>query len=106
MFIKTLGQEYVCAEVHLATPELRQLLALNLNVLDVLRVFGRFDWRNSFVELYCDAVVFGWINPNLLRSAVQITGSTIPLLSFATVHRQLHRVSILAMKRFVHVEQS
>ena len=50
MRVETFGQQHMCAEIHRPAPKLRQALALNPDVLDVLRIFRRLDGRNDFVE--------------------------------------------------------
>ena len=48
--VEALGQQDVRAEVHVAAPELREPLAPDALVLDVLRVRGRLDRRDRLVE--------------------------------------------------------
>jgi hypothetical protein len=45
------------------------------------------------------------VDPHSPGRAVKITGRTIPLLSFATVHRQLDRVPVGAFERFIAMHQ-
>src|ERR1700754_1345298 len=103
MRVETFRQQDVRAEMHRASPELRQTFTLNLDVLDVLRVFGRFDRRDYFIERDRDWRVAA--DPHTLRGAIEISRRAVPLLSFATVHREFDCVTICAFESFVTMEQ-
>src|SRR5262245_30868755 len=50
MLVEAVWQQHAGPQVHRASPEFRQLLALNLYVLDVSGVLGRLDRRYHLVE--------------------------------------------------------
>src|SRR6185436_5019393 len=101
MRIEAFGQQYVCAQVHGPSPEIRQQLALHLHVFDVLRVLGRHDRWNDFVEQYLDRLRFLRIDLDLLRCAVEITRGAAPLLTFAAIHWQFDSMTIRSFEGLI-----
>ena len=97
------GQQHVRAEEHRAPPELRQLLALDADVLDVLRLGGIRDRRDHLVEREAHRLARG--DRDRARRAVEVPGRAVPLPALAPVHRQLDDLAVRAVKRFVHLEQ-
>src|SRR5688572_10106401 len=87
MFVETSRQQDVRAEVHRSAPELRQAFALNLDVLDVLRVFRRLDWWNHLIESQSDP--HPRLDTHLLRRAVKISRRAIPLLTLRSEERRV-----------------
>ena len=97
-------QEDVRAEEDVAPPELRQALAADALVLDVLRRGRLGNGRDHLVEDDRDRVRTRRVDLDLLRGAVQVAGREVPVLAFAAVHRQLDRVPVRAVERLVAVE--
>ena len=102
--VPPLGQQHMRAELHRPAPELREQLALNPLVPDVLRGCGLFDRRDHLVELDGNrAARLG--DRDGARRAVEIARRLRPLLPFTPVHRHLDRVAIAAAEGFVLVQQ-
>src|SRR5262245_15451877 len=70
MLVEAVWQQDAGAEVHRASPEFRQLLALNLYVLDVPGVLGRLDRRYHLIERDRNRLRSGRIYLDLSRLAV------------------------------------
>jgi len=104
MLIETLRHEHVGPEVHGPPPELGQQLALDLNVLNVLGVLGLADRRHDLIELDRDTRRLAWIDAQRAGRAVEVARSTVPMLSLAAVHRELHGLAVLQVERFVLVK--
>src|SRR5262245_13788128 len=105
MLVEAVWQQHACAEVHRASPELRQLLALNFYVLDVPGVLGRLDRRYRLIERYRNRLRPARIDLDLSRLAVEIAGSQVPMLPFSAIHRQLHRTPVRPFECFVLMQQ-
>jgi hypothetical protein len=105
VLVEPFGQQQHRPEVHVAAPELRELLAADAFVAHVLRVLRRSDGGNQLVQLERDALRALRAEGQLARGAVQVAGRRVPLLPLAPVHGQLHHVAIGAAERLVLVEQ-
>ena len=103
--VEALGQEDVRAEEHVAAPELRQQLAPDAHVLDVLRVGRLGQRRDDLVELETDHGATAAVPSHFLRRAVEVAGRAAPLLALAAVHRQLDGVAGRQAERLVLVQQ-
>src|SRR5688572_10430746 len=75
-------------------------------MLDVPGIFRRLNRRNYLVENYLNRSVVVRGNTDFLRSAVEIAGRAVPLLPFATIHRQLDCMPIGSLKSFITMQQS
>jgi hypothetical protein len=95
----------VRAEVDVAAPELREALALDPLVLDVLRRRGIGDRRNDVVEVDRDRLRLLRIDADLARGRVEIAGRTAPLLPLAAVRRELQDPAVGETERLVAVEE-
>ena len=103
--VESLGQEDVRAEEHVAPPELREQLAPDAHVLDVLRVGRLLQRRDDLVELETDRAAAPAVPPHLLRRAIDVAGRAVPLLALAAIHRQLDGVARGQTERLVLVQQ-
>ena len=103
--IEAFGQKHVRAEIHRAAPEIRQELALDAYVLDVLRILRRLDRRNHLVESQLNGLAAAGIDFDLLRLAVEVAGRAAPLLAFAPIHGQFDRVSVFASEGLVAMQE-
>ena len=98
-------QQHVRAEEHRPPPELREELALDADVLDVLRVRRIGNRRDDLVEDETDGAAPLRVDRQLLRRAEEIARRPVPLLALAPVHRELHRVAVRAAEGLVAVQQ-
>ena len=105
VLVEAFGQQHVRAEVHRPAPELRQALALDALVLDVLRRRRIGDRRDHLVERDRDRRVRAGSIVICTRRAVEIARRAVPLLPLAAIHRQLDDVAVGAAERLVAVEQ-
>ncbi len=105
MRVEALGQQHVHAEMHRPAPELREQRALDALVLHVLRVGGCGNRRDDLVERDRHGAARHRIDGDLARRRVEVARGQIPLLAFAAVHRQLHRVAVAAREGLVAVEE-
>src|SRR5581483_6585635 len=103
MGIEALGHEHVGAQVYRTPPEPGQKLALNFEMLYVLRVPRRRYRRNLLVENDGNRLRRG-THRNLARRRIQVSGRQVPVLPLATIHGELEGVSIAAMKGLVAVQ--
>ena len=103
--VPALRQQHVRAEEHRPPPELRQEVALDADVLHVLRVRRIGDRRDDLVEDEPDGAALLRIDRQFLRRAEEIARRPVPLLAFAPVHREFHRVAVCAAERLVAVQQ-
>src|SRR5215813_3851860 len=103
--VETVWQQDAGAEVHRASPEFRQLLALNLYVLDVSGVLRGLDRRYHLIERDRNRLRLARIDPDLSRFAVEIAGSQVPMLPFSAIHRQLHRMPVRPFEGLVLMQQ-
>ncbi len=105
VLVESFREEDDRAEVHRPSPELAELLALDTNVLDVLRVLGRIDRRNDSIESQGYRLVRRGVDAQSSRRAVEIARGAFPLLAFAVVHGKLQHAAVGPVKRFVNVHQ-
>jgi hypothetical protein len=103
--VESFRHQDVRAQVHRASPELRQPLALDPLVTDVLRGRRLRDGRDRLVERDLDGRGRRGIDRDLARRAVEVARSLVPLLPFAAVHGQLHGVPVAAVERLVPVQE-
>ncbi|MEO8452040.1 MAG: hypothetical protein ABI647_19780 [Gemmatimonadota bacterium] len=94
------------AEKNVASPERREALAPDCDMLDVLGVLGRFDRRVDLCQRDPHGGVAAGIEMNLHRHAVEVAGRGGPLLSLAAVHWELHHFAVGPMERLVPVQQA
>ena len=106
MFIKTFRQENTGAEVHRTAPEFCQEFTLNFYMLDIFRILWLRDWWDFFIKINFYHLIFLWINPQLLRSAVKITRCPVPTLSLSPIHREFHSMTISSMESLIAMEKS
>src|SRR5262245_56652120 len=105
MLVETVWQQDAGPEVHRASPEFRQLLALNLYVLDVLGVFRRLNRRYHLIERDRNRLRRDGVNLDLSRLAVEVAGSQVPMLPLSTIHRQLHRMPVGPFEGLIFMQQ-
>src|SRR6266545_765884 len=105
MLVETVWQQDAGPEVHRASPEFCQLLALNLYMLDVLGVFRRLNRRYHLIERDRNRLRRDRIDLDLSRLAVEIAGSQVPMLPLSTIHRQLHRMPVGPFEGLVLMQQ-
>ena len=105
VLVEAEGQEEHRPQVHVPAPELREQLAADALVADVLRVLrrgmGGIAWSRAIATGACALRV----ELDLARRAQEVAGGTIPLLPFPAVHGKLHHVAIGAAEGLVLVEQ-
>src|SRR5687768_9785115 len=75
-------------------------------MLDVPGIFRWLNRRDYLVENDFNRSFIVRGNTDFLRCAVEIAGRAVPLLSFATIHRQLDGVPIRSLKRFIAMQQT
>ena len=105
MRVPAFREQHVRAEEHGPAPELRQEIALDADVLHVLRVRRIGNRRNHLVEGEADGAALLRVDRQLLGRAEEIARRPAPLLAFAPIHRQFHRVAVRAAERLVAVQQ-
>ena len=106
MRVESLRKHENRAEEHGSSPELRQPLALHLEVLHVLRVGRQRDLRDRLIEHDVDRRRARRIDVHLHGLAVEIPRRVRPLLPLAAIARgKLHRLPVAAMEGLVHVQQ-
>ena len=103
--VEPFGHEDVRAQEHRPSPELREALALDPLVADVLRGRRIGNGRDRLVERDLHRAGGRGIDRDLARRAVQVAGRAVPLLALAAVHGQLDRVAVAAAERLVPVQQ-
>src|SRR5215475_11594645 len=101
MLVETVWQQDAGAEVHRASPEFCQPLALNLYVLDVLGVFRRLYRRYPLIERDRNRLRASRIDLDLSRLAVEIAGSQVPMLPLSAIHRQFHSMPVGSFESLV-----
>src|ERR671918_1615373 len=91
MLIESPRKENPCAKVHIASPELRETLASDSDVLDVFRLLFReiLDGRNLVGEREADDICARRIERDRSRRGVQVPRFTRELLPFPLVGRKL-----------------
>lgn len=104
VLVEALRQQHMRSQVQEPAPERGKRFALDLDVADVLRVFGLRDRRDLLVQRDRDAVRLGGIEVNLTRCAVEVAGCGAPRLPFAPVHRQFHGVTGSQVEHLILVE--
>ena len=104
MLVVALRQQDVRAEEERPAPELREALALDPLVPDVLRRRRVGNGRDDLVERDLHAACAPGVDRYRLRRGVEVAGGAIPLLALAPVHRQLHGVAVRAVERLVPME--
>src|SRR5262249_59509605 len=87
------------------SPEFRQHLALNLDVLQPRRIRGNLDCRDHFRQTQAHVITRRGIEMHLLHFAIQISRRHIELLAFPLVHVCPNGVPICPMKFRVHIHQ-
>src|SRR5580704_12520311 len=105
MLVETFGQKNNGADGHRRSPELAQELAVDLQVLNVFGVFRLRHRSDRLRQRNLDASVLGGINVDLLWLAVKIPGLLVPLLTLASLRRQLDGMAIGQMIGLVDVQQ-
>jgi hypothetical protein len=76
---------------------------LDADVANVLGIRVGFDRRNNFIERYCDRRRSGtYMNQPRFRQ--QIARRNVPELAFAAIRRQLHGLTVRAVKGFENVQ--
>ena len=105
VLVEPLGEQDVGAQVHRPAPELREPLALELLVLDVLGRGGSGIGGMTLSSVM--AIVPGGrpVDGDLAGRAVEVAGRLVPLLPLAAVHRQLDDVPVGAVEGLVPVQQ-
>jgi hypothetical protein len=73
-------------------------------MLDVLGLLRVWNGRNDSVEFDVDFATFTRVDRNQLWGAEQIPGRPVPFLPLSPVHRQLDRLPIGSVERFVFVQ--
>src|SRR5581483_9211462 len=104
VLVEALGQEHDRAHVHGPAPELRERVALDAHVLDVLRVLRLRDWRNLLVEREAYRLRAGGVDADLDRHVVEIPRRRVPMLPFAVIHVELDGAAVGSMEGVVSVE--
>src|ERR1035441_9192574 len=104
MLVEALRHENVRAQNHRAPPEGAQQLALDPDVPDVLGILRRGNRRDLPIENDPNRRRRRAAETDLLGRAVQVAWREVPVLSFASIHRQLDRVAIGAVERLVAVQ--
>jgi len=99
MSVVTLRHENDRREIHRPAPECGQELRLDADVANVLGIRVGFDRRNNFIERHCDRRRSGtYMNQPRFRQ--QIARRNVPELAFAAIRRQLHGLTVRAVKGF------
>jgi hypothetical protein len=106
MLVEALGQEQVGPEMHGTAPELRQELALDPLMADVLCVLGGRDGRDLPVEDDADGPGTAGVDAHLARPAQEVARGPAPLLALAAVHGQLDDMAVRPVERLVLVEKT
>ena len=103
--VVALGQEDVRAQVHRPPPELREALALDPLVLDVLRLGRVGDGRDDLVQRDLDRSALGRVDRDLARACCRGCRAPCSMLAFPAVHGQLDHVAVGAAEGLVTMEQ-
>jgi len=104
MGVPALGHEDDRSEVHVATPEAGEALAPEPDVLHVLRVRRRRQWRKDVVEGEGDRRAGPRIDLDANRGRDQVARCERPLLPFPPIRRQLEDPAVRAPEGLVAVE--
>src|SRR6516165_1629146 len=104
VLVKAFGKEYGRAQVHRSAPKGGEQFALDAQMLDVLRVFGRLDRGDLFGELDAHATGLLRVEMHAKGFVEEVAGLAIPFLAFPFVGRKLDVVAIGAVERFIDVE--
>src|SRR3990172_7624388 len=94
MRVEAFRKKHVSAEMHRPPPELRQELALDLDVLDVLRLRGIGTGRDLLIEGDAKRPAFRGVNLHLDRLVVEVFRGPGPFLALPTVHPELYHVTL------------
>jgi hypothetical protein len=105
VLVESGGKEDDRAEEHRAAPEGREAPALDLDMLDVLRVFFFRERRDHLVEEDVDHFRLRGVDPHALGGAEEIAGGDIPHLAFAAVHGKLDGMAVRAVEGFILMEK-
>src|SRR5437868_5328080 len=104
MLLESGRHDHDCAQVHWLSPEAAEQLALDAEMLDVLGVLRRLDWRNLLGEGNANCAAAGRIDVDSLRLAHQVARLLVPLLAFSHIGRKLHGMPIGAMVTRINIE--
>ena len=104
MLVETFRQQDARPQVHRSSPELRKSLALDLDMFDVFRVLRRIDGCDLLIQYDPNRLPFLGIDEHFDRRAVQVARRPVPMLTLTAIHRQLDRVPVGPVERFVAVK--
>ncbi len=99
-----LWQQHMRAEIHIAPPELREQLAADADVPDVLGVFSGLDRGDSPLERERGPATKPWIEPDANRNRVQIARLALPMLTLSLVRWQQQRAPVPQVKGLVAIQ--
>jgi hypothetical protein len=99
------GQEDDGAEEHRAAPKFGQALALDLDMLDVLRVLLFGEGRDDLIEGHVDRPVPRGVDPDLFGDAEEVPGRDVPHLALAAVHGELEGMAVRPAEGLVFMEK-
>ena len=115
MLFESVGKQDPCAEIDIAAPEGAEFFAAEafefeplcsgLLLRDDHRVLRcSFDGRDDLVESESDRSLRFWIEVDLLRLVVGVSGLGVPVLAFALVGREPYGFAGCEMELLIHVE--
>src|SRR5437879_9180453 len=96
MRIVSFGQKHRSAQINWLSPKISEQLALDLDVLHVLRVGGHLYGRNGLRQGQADVVSAERIKMDALDLAIQVSGRAVELLAFPLVVMRPDDVSVSA----------
>src|SRR5437763_16343714 len=104
MRIVSFGQKHRSAQINWLSPKISERLALDLDVLHILRVGGHLHRRNGLRQGQADVVSAERIKVDALYIAIQISGRTVELLSLPLVVMRPDDMSVSTAEFGVDVE--
>jgi len=104
VLVKTGWEQHVSPQIHVRSPKVREELGADLDVLHPLRVFRGADLRDYLVENDLDPATRLRIQGNSSRGGIEVPRLSCPLLAFAAIRRQTHRVPIGPSEGLVSVQ--
>src|ERR1044071_1607975 len=98
-------QQHGGAQVNRLSPELREQLALDLDVLHVLRIARRKRRRNFVIQAESDLIAGERVKVKMASISKHVSWRLVELLPFPLVHVRPDGVAVSTLKSCVNVKQ-
>src|SRR6476646_11405050 len=105
MRLITFRQQHCGSQINRLSPELRQQLALYLDVFYVLRIAWRQRRGNLVVKVKPDLIAGKRIQMEMADVAKEISRGLVELLAFPLVHMRPNGVAVRPLEARINIEQ-